>query len=326
MIIINSNKPAKPSTQSSVIALGNFDGVHLGHQAVIEKAVQIAQNLKAPAVVLTFEPHPKAFFLNQKSAFRITPSEDKSLLIERMGVDFLFQQKFDKSFAGKTARAFVNDYLVKMLDAKHVVIGYDFVFGQGRQGDAEFLKKHGLINGFDVTRVDEIKGCNGNIISSTKIRQYLSNGECLEAHNLLGRYWEIIAKVERGAQRGRTIGFPTANLPIGEYMHPRRGVYAVQVGINNKLTTSWHQGIANFGVRPTFDDTGVLLEIHLLGFSGDLYGKKLRIAFIEFIRPEQKFDGIESLKSQLSKDCIKAKRILETSIIRNNADINLKTP
>ncbi|CAA7612485.1 bifunctional riboflavin kinase/FAD synthetase [Magnetospirillum sp. SS-4] len=291
-----------PEHRGCVVALGNFDGVHLGHQAVILTARRIARDMGVPHAVMTFEPHPRTLFHPDQPPFRLTPFRVKARLIEALGIDLLLQQHFDLAFAGITASQFIDEQLVQCLGARHVVVGYDYVFGKGRQGTGAFLQKTGEERGFGVTVVPPETAPSGVIYSSTQVRECLLNARPDDAARLLGHYWEIEGRVEHGDARGRILGFPTANLRLGEYQHPAAGVYAVRAGIDKGGATVWHDGVANFGRRPTFDKTDELLEVHLLDFDEDLYGRHLRVALIEHIRPERKFSGLDELKAQIAAD------------------------
>jgi riboflavin kinase / FMN adenylyltransferase len=299
-----------PERHGCVVALGNFDGVHLGHQRVILTARSIAEQIGAPHGVMSFEPHPRAFFNPAQPPFRLTPLRVKARLIESLGIDLLLMQHFDAAFAGMSAREFVDGVLVGCLGARHVVVGYDYVFGKGRQGTGAFLQKAAEELGFGVTVVPPAMAPSGETYSSTKVREYLVGGSPADAAKLLGRYWEVEGRVEHGDARGRTIGFPTANLHLGEYQRPATGVYAVRAGIDKGGATVWHDGVANFGHRPTFDKTDELLEVHLLDASEDLYGRHLRVALIERIRAERRFAGVDELKAQIAADIGEARRLL----------------
>lgn len=296
--------------RGGVVALGNFDGVHMGHQAVIREAMRLADEAGAAHGVMSFEPHPRMVFNPVLPPFRLTPFRTKARHVEALGVNFLIMQHFDRDFAAHTAEEFVDQVLVGGLAVRHVVVGYDYVFGHGRKGNCEVLKAMGASRGFGVTCLPPVLALGGDVYSSTRVRQYLTDSKPREAAKLLGSYWEIEGRVEHGDARGRTIGFPTANLHLGEYLHPATGVYAVRAGIDRGGATVWHDGVANFGRRPTFDKTDVLLEVHLLDFEGDLYGRHLRVALIEHIRPESKFDGIDALRAQIAQDAAAAKAIL----------------
>lgn len=299
-----------PALKGGVVALGNFDGLHRGHQAVIKTAQRIAQEKGVAAAVMTFEPHPRAFFQPGQAAFRLSPFRIKCRQMRFRGVDFLYVQRFNASFSGQTADEFVDQFLVKGFEVSHVVIGYDYVFGNKRGGNADFLIRRGQDAGFGVTAVEEFRIDATAQVSSTAIREFLSEGACADAARLLGRYWEIAGRVEHGDKRGRQLGFPTANVPLGEHHHPREGVYAVRAGVDKGGETVWYDAVANFGRRPTFNKSDVLLEVHLFDFDESLYNRNLRVGFVEFIRPEQKFDGLDALKAQLSQDCDTARNIL----------------
>jgi riboflavin kinase/FMN adenylyltransferase len=296
--------------QGGVIALGNFDGLHLGHQAVIGEAVRLARSKNAPAAVMTFEPHPRLFFKPEQEPFRLSPFRIKARLIEAMGVDYLYVQTFDREFSQHTAEEFIEDFLVRGLRISHVVVGFDYVFGRGRGGNVGLLHQMAQKHNFGVTAVAEKRNGPGTRYSSSNIRSFLKSGQPFPAAQLLGRYWELEGRVEHGDQRGRTLGFPTANLPHRDYLRPQRGVYAVRAGIDRGAATFWRDGVANFGQRPTFDKKDLLLEVHLFDVNEDLYQKHLRVALIDYIRPEMKFDGLEALKTQIAKDCATARELL----------------
>ena len=299
-----------PDLKGCVVALGNFDGVHRGHQAVIGTALSIARASGAPSAVMTFEPHPRAFFNPSQSPFRLTPFRVKARLIEALGVDLLFMQHFDADFAAMTALEFVGSVLGTCLGASHVVVGYDYVFGKGRKGTGALLQKAADEGAFGFTAVPPEMAKGGETYSSTRVREALTGGQPAAAAKLLGHYWEIEGRVEHGDARGRTIGFPTANIHLGEYQHPAAGVYAVRAGIDLGGDTHWLDGVANFGNRPTFDKTDQILEVHLLDRSMDLYGRHLRVALVDFIRPERKFSGLDELKAQISADAATARQML----------------
>lgn len=295
--------------RGAVVAIGNFDGVHLGHQAVIGAAGRLARAEGAPQAVLTFEPHPRSVFRPQDPPFRLTPFRVKAHLIEALGVDLLFALHFDQAFAARSAEAFVDELLHRSLGVRHVAVGYDFVFGHGRRGTPALLQERGAALGFGVTIVDPVRN-GGAVYHSSRIRDHLMAGRPREAAALLGRSWEIDGRVEQGDRRGRTIGFPTANLLLQDYLRPAAGVYAVRAGIEEGGRIEWHDAVANLGRRPTFDGTDLRLEVHLFDFAGDLYGKHLRVALIEHLRPEQKFAGIEDLKTQIAADAARAREVL----------------
>jgi riboflavin kinase/FMN adenylyltransferase len=296
--------------RGAVVAIGNFDGVHLGHQAVIGAAGTLARSLRAPHAVLTFEPHPRQVFRPQDPPFRLTPFRVKARRIEALGVDLLFTLHFDLAFAARSAEDFIDSVLIQGLGVRHVVVGYDFVFGHQRRGDPALLRERGAALGFGVSVIEPVAASGGAVYSSTRIREHLVAGRPGEAAALLGRPWEIDGRVERGDQRGRTIGFPTANLMLDDYLRPAAGVYAVRAGIEEGGRTVWHDAVANFGRRPTFGGSDLRLEVHLFDFAGDLYGRHLRVALIEHLRPEQKFPGIDALKAQIAADAARARAVL----------------
>ncbi|EPY01419.1 bifunctional riboflavin kinase/FAD synthetase [Magnetospirillum fulvum] len=292
-----------------VVALGNFDGVHLGHQSVILTARDLAGQGGVASGVLTFEPHPRRVFRPDLPPFRLTPFRVKARLIEALGIDLLFQQTFDPGFAAVTADAFIKDILVGCMGVSQVVVGYDYVFGKDRGGDCALLESAGAELGFGVTVVPPTE-VGGEPCSSTRVRAALASGRPADAAHLLGHYWELEGRVEHGSARGRQLGFPTANVRLGEYQHPATGVYAVRAGVDRGGATVWHDGVANFGRRPTFDQTDEVLEVHLFGLSEDLYGRHLRVALIDHLRPERKFSGVDELRAQIVRDAETARQRL----------------
>jgi riboflavin kinase/FMN adenylyltransferase len=293
--------------RGAVVALGNFDGLHLGHQKVIGEALRLAAELDAPCGVLTFEPHPRAYFQPDKPAFRLTPFRIKLRQLDAIGVDYLYLLSFDRAMAERSPESFIVEVLGQGLEPIHLVVGYDFVFGKGRSGNAEMLGDLGRAAGFAVTSVPAAADAQGVVYSSTKVRERLEAGDPLGAAQILGRPWEIEGRVESGDKRGRLLGFPTANVAIAGYLQPALGVYAVKAGIDEGRGTRWLDGVANLGRRPTVGGTRVQLETHLFDFAGDLYGRHLRVALIDFIRPERKFDGLEALKAQIAADSAEAR-------------------
>jgi riboflavin kinase/FMN adenylyltransferase len=242
--------------------------------------------------------------------FRLTPFPVKSRLIEALGPEILIVMTFDAALARVSARSFVEDVLVHGLGATHVICGHDFAFGQGRKGTPELLLWLGDEFGFGFTCVQEVRDADGEGYSSTRIREYLRRGEPGAAARLLGRPFELEGDVVEGDRRGRAIGVPTANVHLDDYIRPAHGVYAVRVGIVGDGGPTWFDGIANIGLRPTFAGSEVLLETHVFDFSGDLYGSRLRVAIAEYIRPEKKFDGIDSLRAQITDDIARVRMCL----------------
>ena len=300
----------EPADRGSVVAIGNFDGVHLGHQIVIGRAAEIARGLDAKLAVLTFEPHPYQVFHPEAPPFRLTPFRAKARHIEALGVDLLLVLPFDLEFSKVAADEFVRRLIVETLHARHAVVGYDFHFGHKRGGTPDVLRQLGERLGFGVTVVAPLGAAGGTVYSSTRIRQDLAEGRAREAAVLLGRPFEIEGRVEMGDQRGRTIDFPTANLRLGDYLRPAGGVYAVRVEILEDEPRRWRDGVANLGTRPTVGGTDLRLETHLFDFAGDLYGKHLCVALVEYLRPERKFAGLAELKTQIAADAAQARAIL----------------
>ena len=291
--------------KGGVVALRNFDVVHRGHQALLARAAEQAAALGAPMVALTFEPHPRRFFVPDTGPFRLTLPPAKTRLLGQYGVQAVLAQRFDAAFAALPADTFVADVLLKGLGARHVVCGYDFTFGARRSGNVERLHAEGRTKGFGVTVLDPVMR-EGEIYSSTRIREALRAGWVSEAVELLGHGWEIEGAVELGDQRGRTIGFPTANVALGEHLRPRFGVYAVRALVDGAR----HDAVANLGRRPTFGKIQENFEVHLFDFVGDLYGQVLRVELVDFIRPEMKFAGLDQLKAQIAADGAAARTLL----------------
>ncbi|VBB69379.1 Riboflavin kinase / FMN adenylyltransferase [invertebrate metagenome] len=311
--------------RGSVVVLGNFDGVHLGHQAVIATARDIGLAAAMPVGVMTFEPHPRAVLAKDKDSFRLTPFRTKARTLEALGVDFLIAQHFDLKFARHTAAEFVDHVLVEGIGARHVVVGYDYLFGQGRSGNVTVLEALGRSRGFAVTAVPPVRSATGVTYSSTQVRTCLVEGRPRDAAWLLGRYFEVEGRVEYGDQWGRWLGYPTANLYLGEYQKPRIGVYAVRVGLDKRGETLWQNGVANYGYRPSVEGRTPLLEVHLLDFAENIYRRRLRVALVEFLRPERRFDGLEALRAQIATDVAQARTILHRLLLSNHA-IALDSP
>ncbi len=295
--------------RGGVYALGNFDGVHLGHQQVIAEAGRVAHALGVPLGVLVFEPHPRQFFFPDEPFFRLTPFRSKARILEKVGVDILAALPFDAAMAARLAPDFVHDVLVNGLHAVHVVAGYDFRFGKGRGGDVGVLSYMGEMEGFGVSVVEEV-ALDGEAYSSTRIRDLLAQGDPRGAARLLGRWWTVETHVRAGDKRGRTIGFPTANLALEDHVEPALGVYAVKIEIEDGPHKGIHDGVANLGRRPTFDKKDVLLEVHIFDFDGDIYGHHAAVSFVDYLRPEQKFDGLDALKAQIARDSVRARELL----------------
>lgn len=312
MLIFRDFHSLPINARGASIAVGNFDGVHKGHQAVICEAGRIAHARDIPWAVLTFEPHPRLIFKPNQPPFRLTPLRAKARALEKLGVDTMIVQRFNEAFSKKPAEKFVCDVLVDGLGAQHVVAGYDFVFGHQRSGNCELLLTTGKRLGFGFTAVSAVEDDSGKVYSSTRIRDYLQTGNVRAAATVLGRPFSYEGRVSHGQRRGRTIGFPTVNLNLGSAIRPFLGVYAVQVGISEAGQMIWHRGVANVGLRPTFAGEDVILEAHLLDFSKNIYGNRITVSLIEFIRAEKKFDGMEDLRAQIAADTELARDILNT--------------
>ncbi len=308
MRILHHYRNVSVEARGTVAALGNFDGVHLGHRALLDETKRIAQQTNRAFAAFVFEPYPREFFRPDGKSFRLTPFRAKARLLEECGVDILFVLPFDRELAGTTSEDFVLDILVRELGVRHVVVGEDFRYGKSRAGDATVLSYMGEMEGFGVTIFPHLNDGAGAKISSSRIRIALEEGRPDEAARLLGHWWGVEGHVTEGDKRGRTLGFPTANVTLEGTLEPAFGVYAVRAFIGGSGLA--HDGVANFGRRPTFGGTAPRLETHLLDFVGDLYGQLLRVELVSFLRPEQKFSGLEALKAQLVSDRDEARRRL----------------
>jgi riboflavin kinase / FMN adenylyltransferase len=306
--------------RGGVVAIGNFDGVHRGHQAVLARALEEADKRGVAALVMTFEPHPRTVFSPGKPLFRITPAPLKARLIEALGFRSVVEYPFDRSFADRSAEDFITSILQDWLQATHVVTGFDFHFGKGREGGPAFLMEAGKRRGFDVTLVDAFRDEGAEVISSTRIREMLSAGDVAAAAGLLGFRYTVEAEVCHGRKLGRTLGFPTANmeLPLENALKP--GIYAVRY---RRPDGRLHDGVASYGFRPTVTSNGrALLETFLFDFEGDLYGEVASVSLFGFLRPELKFDGLDPLVEQMKRDKEEARALL--SGVRPLSELDLK--
>jgi riboflavin kinase / FMN adenylyltransferase len=308
---IDATDPASPAPGLAgvVVAIGNFDGLHRGHRGVISRAKLLAARLGKPCAVLTFEPHPADFFAKGSVIFRLTPHDAKAAFLQKLGLDGLITLTFDAGLAKHTAAEFVEDILVRRLGVSGVVAGYDFHFGARRQGTPEFLKSEGERLGFVVDIVERIaQDEEGSLaaVSSTATREALERGDVALAARLLGHDWFVEGTVVHGEKIGRTIGFPTANIALDPSCKLMHGIYAVTLTVDGET----HDGAANFGRRPTFDNGPPLLEVFVLDFDGDLYGKDVEVAFIGLVRPEAKFDSVDELVVHMKEDVVAVRRIL----------------
>lgn len=310
MRIVRHPSAIPDDARGAAVTIGNFDGVHRGHEAVIGAAAEAARGLGAPLAVVTFEPHPRRFFRPEEPPFQLTPLRSKARRFESLGVDTLLALRFDAAMARVAPEAFIDKVLAQGLAARHLTIGYDFVFGHNRQGNVETLARwaNGAGVGFEV--VEPVAGWGETVYSSTNIRACLRDGKPGAAAAQLGRCWEIEGRVREGDKRGRLLGFPTANLALAETVRPALGVYAVWAGVEQDGGTVWHPGCANLGIRPTVGGTVVGLETHIFDFDRDIYGRLLRVALVEYIRPERKFDGLDRLRDQIGRDGHAARELL----------------
>ncbi|MCA8929249.1 MAG: bifunctional riboflavin kinase/FAD synthetase [Alphaproteobacteria bacterium] len=299
-------EPLPDDLRGAAVALGNFDGVHCGHRAILEAA----RAAGGPLGVVTFEPHPRSVLGKADCPFRLTSPAGKAQALADLGVELLVEIPFTRTFANLPPQDFVEQVLVQTVGAHHVVIGFDFCFGAKRAGTAATMRALGERFGFGVTVVDLVQAADGTSFSSTAIRAHLQAGRPRAAAKMLGRWWEIDGLVATGNQRGRTIGFPTANLRLGQLLEPALGVYAVRCSIGEGEDLTWHDAISNLGRRPTVDGETLLLETHVFDFEGDLYDKTMRVQLLEFIRPERKFDSFDLLRQQIARDCDTARAIL----------------
>ena len=304
-VILNLNEIKKPLT-NPVLTIGNFDGVHKGHLALFEKVKERAKAIAGQSVVMTFEPHPLKIMRPADGPQLITHTGQKLELIEKAGIDVIVCVSFDREFAAIPARDFVNNVLVKKIGIKEIVVGYDYTFGHNREGDINLLREIGNDFGFVVHLVGPIE-IDHTLVSSTSIRRLVQEGRLAEAKVLLGRDFEVQGTIVKGRNRGgRLLGFPTANLnPHGELL-PKKGVYAVKMLIDDAL----YNGVTNVGVNPTFGDTGLTVETHVLGFAGDLLGKAIKVQFIKRLRDEKAFKSLEELSEQIAQDISQAKEVL----------------
>lgn len=301
--------------RGGVIVIGNFDGVHRGHRIVLEQGKALAAALKKPFCVLTFEPHPRALFRPDEPPFRITPYHLKHERLAACGVEVVFSLPFNWDLASFPAEKFVQDVLIEGLSASHVVVGYDFCFGQLRKGTPDTIRAVGL----PVTVVEEVYAGDtitivspSEKLSSSSIRQFLRHGRIAEANALLGWDWEIRGQVVKGDQRGRELGYPTANVPLGDTIHPSYGIYATWAKLEGEA--EWHPSATNIGIRPMFEVPMAQVETFIFDFDRDIYGKTLHIKPVQRLRGEAKFASLDELKIQMAKDCETARALLQPSL------------
>lgn len=289
------------------VALGNFDGVHRGHQRVIAAAALAAREIDAPLGVISFEPHPRRYFQPDAPPFRLMTLDQQARALEALGVDLLYVLPFDAEMAGMSDEAFAQRVLAEGLGVRHVSAGFDITFGKGRTGDPDSLNRYGAAHGFSVTIVDRMGDAEAEKFSSSAVRQALEQGHPERAGQILGRPFAIEGVVQRGQQLGRKLGFPTANIPMDDYVTPRLGVYATRTMLPDGRCVP---GVANLGRNPTTGEVETRLEVWLFDFDEDLYGQTLETELVAFLRPEEKFDSLEALVAQVQADARAARDIL----------------
>jgi riboflavin kinase/FMN adenylyltransferase len=306
MALLTSDTPFPAHLRGGVIALGNFDGFHRGHQAVVARAVARARAEGRPAIVATFDPHPAAYFRPDTPPFRLTTIAQRARLFAAAGADATLVLRFDAAMAALSPQAFVVDELAARFGAAGVVTGADFTFGKGRAGTPEVLADLGRTHGIGIETVAPVADADGPV-SSSRIREALIAGDCATATTLLTRPFAIEGVVVHGDKLGRTIGYPTANIELGDYLRPRYGIYAVRGLLDDGRVVD---GAANLGIRPSFDPPKELLEPYFFDFAEDLYGRVIEVALVAFLRTEAKFDSLDALTAQMARDCDEARRIL----------------
>jgi riboflavin kinase/FMN adenylyltransferase len=308
MEIIKGIENLKRPFRNPVVTLGNFDGIHLGHQRIFEKVKEEAGKIHGESVVITFEPHPLKILYPEQCPPLLTPFKKKMMLIEKAGVDKVLCIEFNKTFADISPSEFVKNVLVEKVKVKKIIVGYNYRFGRGKSGNVEFLKENCAPFGIDVEVVDALIAMD-TIVSSSKIRELIKEGEVEKASALLGRNYPVIGRVIEGTKKGHNLGFPTANLDMTEELYPKPGVYAVRV----KWKHQWLNGLANIGFNPTFDANALSLEVHILNFDCEIYGDEIQVYFIKRIRDEIRFSSIKELIGQIRKDIEWAKRNVFTN-------------
>ena len=304
-VVVRDDAPGVAAIKGAVAAIGNFDGVHRGHRVVIDAALMRARAIGAPAIAVTFEPHPRAVLRPGEPMFRLTDETAKLRLLAATGLSGALVLTFDRAFANLSAEDFIARILVGQLGIRGATIGFDFHFGHRRGGSPAFLAEQGERLGFPVETAPPLED-EGRPVSSSSIRAALTEGRVVEAAELLGHLWFVSGTVIRGDQRGRDLGFPTANLALDPACGLKHGIYAVRVQAGDRI----HDGVASFGTRPTFDDGAPLLEVNLFDFTGDLYGAAIDVAFIGWIRPELKFDAVDALVRRMHEDARLARAAL----------------
>jgi riboflavin kinase/FMN adenylyltransferase len=294
-----------------VVAIGNFDGVHLGHKSVIEHAQSLARDVGASCGVLTFDPHPRRFFEPEAPRFELTPLRSKVRHLDRLGVDYLYVMHFDAEFSSRSAENFIEDVLADGLGIRAAVVGYDFRFGHRRLGTVELIQTMGDDLGFDVHVLDPVLSPSGQVYSSTNIRKFLQNGEPRSASRLLGRSWGVHGTVVRGDGTGEITGFPTANLCLREYLAPQLGVYAVWSGVERGAKIDWFKGIVHIRHEKKIGDSGISFTVHLLDFADHIIGQRLWVALVEFLHPLVEGDDTGRQRQQMITDSSAVRQFFE---------------
>lgn len=324
MTVFHRNEKKEPlpeALRGGVIAIGNFDGVHRGHRAVLDRALELAEARGVPALVLTFEPHPRSVFRPETPVFRLTPAPLKARILEAIGFRSVIEYPFDREFSQRSAEEFVQSILIDWLHASAVVTGFDFHFGKGREGGPAFLMEAGKRHGFDVTLVDAFRDEGSDVVSSSRIRSLLCEGDVAGAAGLLGYRFTVESEVIGGQKLGRTLGYPTANMALAPETELKAGIYAVRF---RRPDGSIHDGVASFGYRPTVTENGAaLLETFLFDFSGDLYGEVCSVSFFGHLRDELKFDGLDPLVAQIKRDEEEARAMLSGVRPLSELDANI---
>jgi riboflavin kinase/FMN adenylyltransferase len=308
MHVIQSHKHVPQEYRGASVAIGNFDGVHRGHRALIREAKAEARAKRVPSAVMVFEPHPREFFQPNEVQFRLTTLKRKLAIFEKLGLDLVFVEPFDAELAALPAEAFIERVLVAGLGATHVVIGYDFYFGHKRGGNPELMVRAGEELGFGVTVMPPIAE-DGEAFSSSAVRLHLAQGDVKGVTHMLGEPWRVSGKVIGGAKRGTGMGFPTANLPMPKGTTLGHGIYAVRAHLDGMA----YDAAAYLGTRPTFDDGQPVLEVFLFDFNGDIYGREIEIEFVDFIRGDRRFRSVEELVAQMEADIAQAKAVLSAN-------------
>jgi riboflavin kinase/FMN adenylyltransferase len=323
MTVFHRNETREPlpaHLRGGVIAIGNFDGVHRGHQSVLNRALEISSQRGIPALVLTFEPHPRTVFRPDQPVFRLTPAPLKARILEAIGFNAVIEYPFDREFSQRSADDFIHSILKDWLGASEVVTGFNFHFGRGREGGPAFLMGAGQKYGFGVTLIDAFRDENTDVVSSSHVRELLKDGNVSEAAAMLGYHYTVEAEVIGGEMLGRQLGFPTANMQLPTEADLKAGIYAVRFRLADGRL---HDGVASYGRRPTVTENGApLLETYVFDFSGDLYGQICSVSFLGYLRPELKFDGLEPLVEQMNRDKEEASALLAG--VRPLGELDLK--